>query len=143
VGDTTIESTSGVNSGFVYANRYTFSAGVVNALALYTNGTGQLEMALYGDNGLGTAPGTLLAQTGPVSTTLSPGWTTAVVPAQSVTAGNYWLAMQTASPVSIFYTYNGSALPYIAQAFGPFPTTYAGFTACACSVITMKALFCP
>lgn len=140
-GDTNIEATSAVNTGNVYANKYNFSGGKVTDVRLYTSGAGQIRLAIYADGG--AAPSTLIAQSAAVSTLAAPGWTLAALSA-TLPSGNYWLSLQTDANVSVYYTLNfTTSMPYIPQAFGAFPASYTGYTACACSVMSVAADFCP
>ena len=143
-GDSTIEGASTNNSGSIQANKYIFPGGAIKGLSLYTSGAGQFSMALYFDNGSGTAPGNLVVQSASVATVASPGWNTAYVTPQVLPAGTYWLAFQTDTIISTYFTFNGTTpMPLITQSFGVFPATYAGYSTCACSVISMRADYCP
>ena len=140
-GDTNIESSSGVNSGYISANKYSFSGGTVTDIRVYTSVAGQIRAAIYADGG--TAPSTLIAQSAAVSALAAPGWTIAPLSA-TLSSGNYWLAVQTDTNVYTYFTFNSTtSMPYVTQAFGVFPSSYTGYTACSCSVISMAADYCP
>lgn len=140
-GDTTIESSSAPGPNQVVANKFSFSGGTVYQFGVYSSGAGQFRGAIYADGG--SAPSTLIAQSAAVSTVASAGWNYAPLTV-NLPSGNYWLALQADSNVSPYYTFNGTtSLPYLTQSFGAFPSSYSGYTACSCSIISMVVDFCP
>jgi hypothetical protein len=86
--------------------------------------TGWLRLALYSDNGSGTAPVNLLCQS-PAYHVNGTGWVTLDVPDTPVTAGNYWIDISAESAVSLLYTPGSSGDSVVETlGYGYFPSTF-------------------
>jgi hypothetical protein len=107
------------------------TGGALNSLSVYvgnTSGTAHLRLALYADNG--GSPGTLIAQTNPV--TAQVGWNSIyTTTTQAISAGNYWIVAQTDDPNTVYRMASGmsgtNAVGWAAQPYGPFPPTATGW----------------
>jgi DNA-binding beta-propeller fold protein YncE len=111
---------------------------------LWGNG-GQCHAAIYGDNGSGTAPTTLIEQTA-VQTGFD-GWNTFPIPTTTLPPGTYWLMVHNELGQGPGRTFTGSSSDYYAYfteyGFGPFPATATGWTVSTSYIWTVRADSCP
>ena len=116
--------------------------GVVMSLAarISINGANtMLRLALYSDNA--GVPGTLLAESHPVTTT-SNGWNTLDIPDQNLPAGHYWIAAMIAGTADYIQATNaGGTSREIVHAFTPFPETFVGNA--SSYLFHLRAKYCP
>ena len=128
--DTIGGTTSNTNSfnGYVYASRITASAsGLLQTLGINIqyadSGLGHVRLALYSDNGTGTKPSSLLAET--ASTTLALGWNDpATTTSTSIAVGTYyWIAFQIDDQQIGVYYIAGSFRDYV-KSYGAFDATW-------------------
>lgn len=118
-----------------------FTAGVsgtVSALNVHIGGdmdsspNNQFRMALYADDGSGTAPGSLITES--TSTAVSAGWNTVAVPGVSVTTGTvYWIGYSTNAldPTKnnpTFFDSGGTCAWTSSYSYGAMPATWPGTT---------------
>jgi len=101
-------------------------AAILQSLSFYVRvAGGDLALALYNDNGSGTAPGTLLAQT--ASFTPVSGWNTVAISGDVLQPGTYWLAyLPSSNELGFWNGFTGSEV-HVSQSSGavpnPFPTS--------------------
>jgi len=130
------------DSGIIDSNMITMTQdGVINALEMYVGATtgGNIEMALYSDNG--GVPGNLLA-TAPVQGS-SVGWNVVNIPETMAPAGNYWIAWQVAIGVSLTADEGVTGDEnWIAQTIGAFPGNMNGANQFEL-LYPVKADYCP
>jgi len=88
--------------------------------------SGQVRVAIYSDNGSGTAPNALLMQSGLLNPTASSGLQHFDIPDTVLSPGTYWLAFQSSAFCSMDYN-DGSSLNWASHtvAFGLFPSTFS------------------
>ena len=84
---------------------------------------GNVRVALYtpGSN----KPASLLVDSGTVPITTTAGWQDVSVSAVSVTAGNYWVAIQISVAKNVYTTAASRSYYYLAGGFGPFDSTWS------------------
>jgi hypothetical protein len=119
--------------------------GQLTALTTKLNSTGyNLDMALYSDNGSGTAPSSLLARTNTMAVTASGTQTVAISNGPQLTAGTYyWVAVEGSSNWTSFYDatistpcgYNNTS-PWPSNA----PNLYSGGNPIYCGFTTQPNL---
>jgi hypothetical protein len=117
---------SGLSADFKRASKYTLSeTGTLVSLSAYLDGNGGatgsqgVRLALYQDSS--GVPGVKVAETSVVNINAgtSPGWVTFPVPQQTaLSAGSYWIAIQTGSTAAVArdYTDGSSASNWYANA---------------------------
>ena len=83
------------------------SSGTLNSISAYLSASsGQVGFAIYSDNGLGTAPASLLASDNgqPANLTASPSWVSSNVSYPVVAGTNYWLCyFPSVNPMTYYY----------------------------------------
>ena len=137
--------------GYAKATKATLAVKTAfNTMNFYTHDAGNVRLAIYSDNGSGTAPSAKQWESGSITinTTGQPKLTTVNIssgtPATlTLNAGTYWLAWQwSATTAGPSYT-AGSANTgnAIVQNYGAFPTSWTGGTA-STENWTMYATFC-
>lgn len=115
----------------------------------YTHAAGNVRLAIYSDNGSGTAPATKQWESGDISinATGQPKFTTVNISSGtpstlSLTAGTYWLAWQwnSANSGPSISTGGANTGNFIVQSYGAFPSSWAGGSA-STETWTMYATF--
>lgn len=139
----TVGGNSNSETNQIHANPYTITGGVVTSLSHYASGTGNFQMAIYADNGSGTAPAGLIVASAPQAVTTT-GWNTVSITPTHLDAGVYWLAQNSDASVQIYYDFIGKEMAYLdPSTFGSFPSDLSGATVCSCASISLKATYCP
>jgi hypothetical protein len=98
-------------------------AAVLQSLSFYVRvASGNLVLGLFKDNGSGTAPGALLAQT--ASFTPLNGWNTVAVSGVVLQPGTYWLIyLPSSNDLGFWNGFTGSEV-HISQPFGAMPNPF-------------------
>lgn len=137
--------------GYAKATKATLAVKTAfSSVSFYSHAAGNVRLAIYSDNGSGTAPSAKQWESGdiPINTTGQPKLTTVNISAGAPTtltlnAGTYWMTWQwnstTAGPS---YTAGGANTGNaIAQAYSAFPASWSGGTS-STEDWTIYATFC-
>lgn len=137
--------------GYAKATKAILSAKTAfSSVSFYSHAAGNVRLAIYSDNGSGTAPSAKQWESGDITITAAgqPKLTTVNITSGApttltLTAGTYWLAWQwntttTGPSYSAGSANTGNA---IVQAYGAFPASWSGGTA-STENWTMYATFC-
>jgi hypothetical protein len=143
---------SGVTiQGYAKATKATLATNTAfSSVNFYTHAAGNARLAIYSDNGSGTAPSARLWESGdiPISGSGQPKVTTVNISSGtpsilSLAAGTYWLAWQW-NIITLGPSYTAGAAntgSFIVQSYGAFPASWSGGTASADNW-TIYAAFC-
>jgi hypothetical protein len=130
-GNVTQEIGTDSNSGGSQALKFTASAsGMVSSMSVYISSVAspnnQIQFGIYGDNGSGTSPNTLLASTS--SQTAVVGWNTISLSGVSITSGAvYWIAMAE-NGATVFMRGSGGTTAYHTATGYPLTNPFAANT---------------
>jgi hypothetical protein len=138
--------------GYVKATKATLAVNTAfSSVNFYSHAAGNVRLAIYSDNGSGTAPASKQWESGDISINGigQPKLTTVNISSGtpsilSLNAGIYWLSWQWSAATNGPSYSPGTANTgnFIVQTYGAFPTSWSGGTASA-ENWTIYAAFCP